>query len=251
MTNKPAPAKTNDQAIIQQLKALGMTDEYVPQKRRLIMSAEGLELTGKTHFALGGPEPIIFIDVDLGTEGVIHKFQQAGKRIMIHKVYVPKKAAKSDYEELWIKTKDIIRQAYSLSSGTMVWDTESEINELARLANFGKLTQVMPHHYAQVNRELRDIMDWAYDSSMSSIFLRKLKPKWVDGNRTKEYEGMGWGDMEYKCQVNITMHRLDGDDGPEFSATVRKCRQNPAITGTVLSGPTCNFDFLLSLVHGE
>ncbi len=256
MTTKPANkpvSQSSDQAVINQLKVLGLTDEYELPRRRLVCAVEGREFTGKTHFALGATPPIILIDVDLGTEGVIHKFQDRGVKILHYKTTVPKNASdKQVYSDLWIKTKGIVRRAYSLSQGTMVWDTESEINELARLAKFGKLAQVMPHHYAEVNRELRDMMDWAYDSSMSSIFIRKLKPKWVNNTRTNEYEGQGWNDMEYKCQVNLTMHRDDSENGPRFWAEVKKCRGNENVTvGTVLEGEMCNFGFLLSLVHDK
>lgn len=143
-----------------------------------------------------------------------------------------------------------MQAACKLTQGTIVWDTESEINELARLAHFGKLGQVMPQHYAVVNRELRDLMDGIFDSGLSVVFVRKLKPKWVNGNRTSEYEGSGWSDMEYKCQVNMRLHRDDTENGPEFSAIIKKCRQNPDINGMTLTGEMCSFPFLLDLVHG-
>ena len=249
MTTKPT--KTTDAGILQELKTGGFSDEFVVPTKRLVMAIEGRELTGKTHFALGATEPIIFFNVDLGTEGVVHKFQMLGKQILIYPVRVPKVSTKDAYSVLWGRTKDLLRKAYTLSQGTVVWDTETELNELVRLAHFGKLAQVMPQHYAEVNREIGDIIDWAYDSKLSSIFLRKVKPKWVNNVRTSEYEGAGWNDMEYKSQVVLTTHRVDGDSGAEFSATIKKCRQNPNITGTTLVGEMCNFPFLLDLVHEE
>ncbi len=252
-TTRPITQQAADLAIIAQLKAMGFSDDLVSVPKRLICAIGGREFSGKTHFAFTAPGPIIFFDVDIGTEGVVNKFQNQGKQILIYPVSVPKGAdtSKDVYSVLWTETKARIKKAYTLKQGTVVWDTETEINELARLAHFGKLTQVMPHNYANVNRELRDIMDWAYDSTMNSIFIRKMKPKWVNGARTGDYEEQGWGDMEYKCQVNLTLYREDADSGPEFCALIRKSRQNPNISNVVLRGPMCNFDFLLNLVHGK
>lgn len=245
---KPATSQS-DNTTLAQLKALGFSDERAAVPRRLICAVEGLEFSGKTHFALTAPEPIIFFDVDLGTEGVIHKFQDQGKKILVYRIKVPRGAAQDTYLTLWVETKSRMQKAYSLTQGTVIWDTETEINELARLAKFGKLTQVMPHDYAKVNREMRDVIDWAYESDMSSIFIRKLKPKWVNNARTSEYEAGGWGDMEYKAQVNLRMTREDGEGGPQFVARIKKCRQNPNVNGEVLRGPFCNFEFLLGLIH--
>ncbi len=247
---KTANPVVSDQVVLAQLKSMGFSDAVVAVPRRLICAVEGGWLTGKTHFALTAEEPIVFFDVDIGTEGVVHKFQALGKKIFIYRVRVPKNATQDAYSVLWAETKSRIQKAYSLSHGTVVQDTETEINELARLARFGKLTQVMPHHYAEVNRELGDMLNWAYDSEMSSIFVRKMKPKWVNNARTNEMEGAGWGDMEYKCQANLTMYREDGEGGPAFSILIKKCRQNPDITGTVLRQPMNTFPFLLNLVHG-
>ncbi len=243
-------ANPADQVTIAKLKSLGFLDEPVETPRRLVCAIEGGWLTGKTHFSLTAVEPIIFFDVDIGTEGVVNKFQALGKKIFIYRVRVPKISTQDAYTVLWTETKARIQLAYSLSEGTVVWDTESEINELARLSHFGKLTQVQPFHYAQVNRELGDVLNWAYDSKMSSIFIRKMKPKWVNNARTNEMEGSGWGDMEYKCQVNLTMYREDGEGGPAFSILIKKCRSNPDITGTVLRQPMNTFPFLMNLVHG-
>jgi len=237
--------------------SMGFSDDLVAVPRRIICSVEGKPFTGKTHFSLTAPEPILFFNVDLGTEGVVHKFQKgmggkAGKQILVHNVQVPKLVStdKDRYTILWKETKDRIKRACDLSKGTMVLDTETEVNELARLAHFGKTAQVMPHQYGEVNRELRDLMDEIFGSKLSCIFIRKMKPKWVGGNRTSEYEGSGWSDMEYKCQVNLTMYREDTEHGPEFSALIKKCRQNPSVNDRLLVGPMNDFGFLLNLVHG-
>jgi hypothetical protein len=64
-----------DQLTDAKLKSLGFSDAVVETPYRLIASVSGKEKTGKTHFALTAPEPIIFFNIDVGTEGVVGKFQ--------------------------------------------------------------------------------------------------------------------------------------------------------------------------------
>ena len=44
-------------------------------RTRLIVSVEGLEKRGKTHFAMTAPPPIAYFDMDIGAEGVVNKFE--------------------------------------------------------------------------------------------------------------------------------------------------------------------------------
>jgi hypothetical protein len=183
-------------------------------------------------------------------EGVVGKFQKQDKRIMVYDVRVPKENADKDvYLPMWENLKSRIKKAYTLRTGTVVWDTCSEIYELARLAKFGKLTQVMPHNYVEVNNEWRELLRLAYDSSMNSIFIHKMKPVWINNARTKDFEPTGFGEMDYLSQINLISYRENGDDGPEFSIFIKDCRQNPTVGGQTLDGPLCNFEMLLSMVH--
>lgn len=259
MTTKPMVRQAlsaGDRATIQQLKALGFSDEPVVSPRRLIVSLSGREKTGKTHFALTAPGPIVFFNVDIGTEGVVGKFQEgfAGnlpKQVLIYEVRVPRESTKDVYVPMWSDLKIRIHKAYALRAGTVVWDTATEAYELARLAHFGKLSQVMAHNYVEVNNEWRELLRVAYDSTVNTVFVHKMKPKWVNNVRTSDYEPSGFSEMDYLSQVNIITYREDRGGGPEFSALIKDCRQNPNISGQVLRGPVCNFEFLLGLVHDK
>lgn len=256
MTTRPKPIVPNsvkqlaNEVIITQLKSLGFSDDYVETPRRLIASLSGREKTGKTHFALTAPEPIFFINVDIGTEGVVNKFQDAGKKIYIYDLRVPKTASKDIYVPMWENLKTIFSRVYSLKSGTVIVDTDTETYELARLAKFGKLSQIMPQHYTEVNSEYREVLRQAYDSPMNSVFIHKMKPKYVNNARTSEYEPSGFGDMEYNSQINLICYRDDSSED-KFSVFIKDCRTNPNVNGEYLRGEMCNFDFLLSLVHDK
>ena len=208
-------------------------------------------LVHNTHFALTAPDPIFFINIDIGAEGVLDKFQAEGKRIYVYDVRVPRTASKDVYAPMWENLKKIFEKVYQAGAGTVVVDTDTEAFELARLAKFGKLSQVLPHNYVEVNNEYREILRLAYDSSMNSVFLHKMKAKYVNDKRTGEYEPSGFGDMEYNSQVNIITYREDTDEGTEFSAFIKDCRHNPNVNGEWLKGEMCSFEFLLSIIHGE
>lgn len=245
----------NDELIIAQLKSMGFDDAVGEIRRRLVASVSGLDGTGKTHFCLTAPDPIVFYNIDIGTEGVVEKFQkgfdgQGAKRVLIRDVRVPKTASKDVYEIMWAELRQSVEVAYRLKHGTMIFDTASEAYELCRLAYFGKLTQVMPHHYQIVNNDWREFMRLAFDSSMSTFFIHKVKPVWVNNARTKDYEIAGMAEIPYLVQVNLSMFREDSSDGSEFGLKILKCRQNPNLNGQILRGALCNFEMLLSLIYG-
>jgi hypothetical protein len=255
----PKPADLN-QVTINQLKALGFSDDYQQTPRRLIISLSGRAKTGKSHFALTAPEPIIYINIDIGTEGVVGKFQDQGKKIYIYDLRVPKEATKDVWSKMWADFKVRVRKAYEIKTGTVVWDTGSEAYELARLAHFGRLTEVKPSDYAAVNNEWRDVLRTAYDAEeVNTIFIHKVKESWGmiptnNGSRlgkTGKMELSGFSEMDYSVQLNGETDCRFEDGEPVFSVSVKDCRQNMKISGTLLEGPMCNFEFLLGLVHDK
>lgn len=237
------------------LKALGFSDDIVQEPYRLIASVSGLEKSGKTHFSLTAPEPIIFFNIDIGTEGVVGKFQRGfdghpAKQVYIYDVRFSKNSANTgDYKPLWLDLKDKLARAWALDKGTVVMDTASEAHELSRLAAFGKLTQVLPHHYGPVNAEWRDLIRLAYDSDMNTILIHKLKPTYVENVRTRDYDVKGFAETGYLVQANITTY-YDAVNG-EFAARVENCRQNADLRGEVLHGPMSTFEFLLARAHSK
>src|SRR3990170_4136638 len=96
MTTKPNKPVTppNASQVIAQLKALGFSDDYVETPRRLVISLSGPAKSGKSHFSLTAPEPIIYINVDIGTEVVVGKFQDKGKYVLIYDARVPRESNK-------------------------------------------------------------------------------------------------------------------------------------------------------------
>jgi hypothetical protein len=247
VTTKPFKAKVS----IDDLKGLGFSDVMQEPPRRIIMSLSGREKVGKTYFALTAPGPIFIFNIDLGTEGVVDKFQKQGKKVYVYDVRVPKGEKQVVYQSLYNDFRSRVEKVYTHNEGTLIMDTSTEAFELARLAHFGKLTQVLPHHYTEVNSEWREFMRLAYDSTMNTILIHKVKPKYVNNARTSEYELAGFGEMGYLVQLNATCFREKNDrGGAEFCVNIDDCRQNMTLAGLTLRGPMVDVGMLIDMVHG-
>lgn len=214
---------------------------------RIIMSIEGLEKQGKTHFALTAPGPIAMFSTDIGEEGVVSKFKDKDIWVMsIDKVDENStEQAPKEYARFKTAYTDVLR---GKDVRTVVIDTATEIWEILRMARFGRLTQVMPYQYGPVNAEYRALIREAYTYDKNLILLHKMKPQYINDKRTGEYERAGFGDTGFLVQVNAQVYRYSPSDGGEFVIYVRDCRQNPDLTGEEFMGPMCSFPFLASQI---
>lgn len=226
------------------------------RRRRMVVAINAPQKCGKTHNALTAPSPIAFANTDTGLEGVIEKFQADGKVVYSkdYRLVLPTGTDINKNSEagskLWDEYKSDIRHALKSNDiRTIVADTESDTWELIRIARFGKLTQVMPHHYGPVNAEYANFWNEVYDTDKNLILLRKMKEEYDDA--TKKYTGKfhptGYKEIKYLVQVNIELGR--NDQG--FFMRVIDCRQNMDIAGAELPGDMCNFQSLAQMVFPE
>jgi len=242
-----------NQAAIDQLKSSGFSDTYTPAPQRLIANIAAPEKEGKTYLALTGPPPIMFISIDIGTEGVVERFQADGKQVFIYEVHYRKGGMQAEYKGLWDGVKAAITAALLINEGTLVIDTWTEAHELCRLANFGKLSQVQPHHYGPVNAEMKGIIDDIYSTRMSAALLTKMSKEFGGSEMVEK----GWGDTGKQVQANLRVSRGTGEDGkPVFNLRVLNCRQNIGMSGMVFSskqvdekGNVADYFNLSTLIH--
>jgi hypothetical protein len=239
---------------------------------RLVVSVEALEGCGKTNFALTATElgPVAVHNFDVGLEGVVNKFPM--DRIIVAPYKMPNivgldpQSASNLAHVVWSQfTSDydsIVGDHVKVngqSARTIVWDTATENWDLLRIARLGKLSQVMPHHYAPVNQEYREQLRKAYDTDKNLILLHKLGAEWenrvVDGkekgHKTGRYERKGFSDIGFAVQVECRMWKEQVEIGkpPLFRMAITKCRQNPNVEGTVLDGDNCRFGVLGMTVY--
>lgn len=223
--------------------------------KRLIASVSGLEKTGKTHLALSAPEPVYYLNFDLGLEGVLEKFLRDGRDIWVYQIKNAHDMTGDAALASWDKLKDTIRQTYESNQGTLVVDTGTEFWELLRMARLGKLTQVKPQHYGLVNGEMREVIRWAYAADqMSTIFVHKLKDEWVagaDGSSRKsgKKEVAGFGEMAYMVQANLETYARPDDGVISFGTRVKDCRQNPMLYNMEFEGVMSDYTAITEAVH--
>lgn len=246
-------------------KGAGFVQATGPTIHRLIVNAEGEEKSGKNHFAFTAPGPIFEHSFDIGNEGVVQKFQSQ-KRIMIAEYELevqPGEGSAAEVAEaadkVWSQFLSNYRDGLaSCGNGTTMVDTGTEMWELLRLARFGKLTQVMPHHYGPVNKEMQEAIREGFGHNCNVIFLHKLKDEWENyigadgkekGRKTGQKKRVGFSDMPFLVQVNLLCQRTDVDGGGSiFEITVEDCRQNPDVDGVTLPN---DFPTLLDMVFTD
>lgn len=228
---------------------------------RLILNVQGQEKEGKTHFALTAPGPIALIDMDTGLEGVVSKFLKE-KKIYVASFNYRDATSPDEWQAMWKKIKAGFMDALtSKNIRSLVWDTCTEGWEMMRMASFGKLAQVKPHHYAPVNAEFRDLLRKGYDSDKNLILIHKQKKSYVDEKWNGMYERAGFSDIGYAVQANVISWRVTSldetygkgrEDGYKgFGLMVRDCRQAPELAGVELLEPLNNFPQLAAMVFSE
>ena len=221
-------------------------------KPRLIVNIQGPEKTGKDHMGFsftGGP--IYVHSMDQGLEGVVQKFQNtreiytAEYELTIQPGEASEREVGEAADVVWEQFKANYRDslASTRDSGLVVIDTGTEAWELLRLASFGKLTQVMPHHYSKPNAEFRDLVREGYDAS-NVVWIHKMKDEWENyidskgqekGRRTGNKKAMMMNDIPFLVQCNVqTWSEQREGGGTDFHATVIDCRLNPELAGMTI-----------------
>jgi len=208
--------------------------------QRLVMSIDGMPKSGKTEFALSLPGPLVVHDFNFGLEGVVEK-HLPHKEIFQFKYAVPITArlpgstnsslvepASRVWEEFVTNFRASLQDMRSV-----VVDTGSEIWELLRLARLGKLTQVPPMKYGEVNAEFRQLTQLALNQNHANvIYIHKVKPVYKNEQKTEETERAGFGDIEYDVQTVLRTNRDYSKSGADqFSLKIEECRANILATG--------------------
>src|ERR1700752_2968141 len=218
---------------------------------RLIVRSYGPEKVGKNHFGFTAPGPIAVQSFDIGLEGTVEKFLKAGKVIVASEYEFDRSNLDSvDQDEAIVLREQFIadyKHALGLAR-TVIWDTETEVWELFRYAEFGKASDA-PKDYVTLNARYRDLIQLAYDSGCSLQLIQKVKEKWgsyetTDAMGRKKMkpislnvlEPTGFKEAGYIVQANIE-HTWSKQEG--FGINVINCRQNMALAGERYTGAAC------------
>jgi len=227
----------------------GFSEPVKKKPKRLIIAVEAVDKEGKTTFGLSAPGPVALMDMDIGTEGVVDNYI-GKKKLYIAGFDYRDSTDPAEWLKMWVKYKETFLTALTDKwIRTVVVDTATEAWELARLARFGKLTQVLPHHYGPVNAEFRDLIRKAYDTDKNLILIHKMKEQYINDKGTGKMIRSGFNDTAYLVQVNIrTWYRAKER---LFGLTVVNCRQNMSIAGMELTEPINDFAHLAAEVYPQ
>jgi hypothetical protein len=219
----------------------------VNTNRRIIMAVCAMEKCGKTTFGLSAPGPTGYFNFDRKVESAVLEMLGIGESdLYIREIRVngtdPQDKHQAEWEEvhaafLWMLSSDNIR--------TIVVDTESEMWELARMAAFGKLTQVMPYQYTMLNSMYKNMLDQCDKHNKNVIFLRKMKKQYKNDVWSGRYEPSGFAKLKDIVQVNAEMY-IDDDDG--FTFEVINNAFQAQMNHQTFSGDMCTFKWVASLL---
>jgi hypothetical protein len=242
------------------MKDAGFKPVEKSKQRRIFCMTQGNEKCGKTDWAFRyTPAPIGCISLDLGTQEVAEKFIES-KEVYLCSEEIPNAGQdKAKYEVSWnriLTAHNAIMKNPEIR--TYIWDTGSEIWELLRLARFGKLTQVMPHHYGPLNDEFRKMIKGIAVNrpDMNFIAIHKNKKEYRESKKkegtdswTGRYERRGFDDFRFLVDI-VLEHGYERDyydDGTgAFSVRVVDelgvgARSTAALAGRKWVGEECTF----------
>lgn len=228
----------------------------------ILLSVEGLQKTGKTEFGLSMPDPLFILNLNLGLEGVIEKHVKTGKIIYEKRILIPytkdlpgqgimilPTAAAEKWKEAILTTQEAV---HDKTVSSIFIDTGSELWDLLRIARLGKLAQVLPVQYASVNAEFRQLLQLLLCSGKNVVLSHKVKPEYVNDQKTNRFERAGFADVGFDVQVELRAERdlkRDGDD--QFSLTFMDCRANKELKGTQLVGKEATFGNIVKRIFPE
>ena len=193
--------------------------KLAPEPRPVLsVCSYGHEKRGKTYWALSAPGPVAVISSDAGTEATVRVWERAGKDVLLFRHIVPPTGQNIDtYERAWDKVAQAMYEAMESSYfRTVVVDTATEMWELLRLARFGRLTQVMPHHYGPVNAEFRSLINKAVNCGKNTVWIHKVKKVYKTNKNgvdswSGEWERAGFTDFGYIIDLVVENDISEGE----------------------------------------
>lgn len=231
------------------LKDLRFTET---KPKGILLSVDGLQKSGKTEFGLSMPDPLFILNLNWGLTGVIEKHVKLGRELYVQDIQIP-------------LSKDLPGQAFTLLSGAAAeqWrkailvlqealadpniksifiDTGGELWDLLRIARLGKLAQVLPVQYTAVNAEFRQLLQILLVSGKNVVLSHKVKPEYVNDQKTNRFERAGFGDVGFDVQAELRADRDPKQTGADqFILTFGDCRANKDLRGQILRGAECTF----------
>lgn len=236
------------------IKLAGFEEITGQSEPSLMVASAGHEKRGKTHWAFTMPGPLAVISSDTGTREVAAKWKRAGKKVHYFEYEIQKQGLDAAaHAKMWDRVEVAVRTVLSDKSiRGLILDTGTEIWEQLRLARFGKLTQVMPHHYGPVNAEFRELLKAiSRRPNLNSVIIHKVKKEYKTTKEGKDgwtgkYERAGFTGIGYDVDV-IVEHYLDTDANDFATRVVDSRYETINVNGMELVGDMNDFPTLAQM----
>lgn len=229
---------------------------------RVICAPWGREKCGKTHVALTFPDPIYYINFDMGLEGVIDKFV-TNKDIKVSTIKCGLMKGIGNGEALAEFERDyaLALVEASKAAGTVVVDTFTQVRQLVDAVKLDEVrarrskkkgipeedVQVLSLDYAESNLAIGSYIRqaWALPAVNLVLIHRAAKVYDSQGRETNEVKLQGWGEVPAAVGVTFQMqHETDG----KFTATIDSCRANYKLRNFKIPEPS--YEMLAALLKG-
>lgn len=235
----------------------------------LIIGVEGPEKSGKTHFGLTAPAPILFMDFDQRARGTIEKFARTKSIVRcpfiipydeVGAVELKKKGSTEIPKELHAKLVALHLRATQVMEiacrstvlRSIVLDGTDTLWTLACMAKFGRLNKVPPSAYREVNTAFEALLNKPKAAKKNLILLSRTKPEWTNdssgiGKPTGRVLRAGYQSLESITEINLKV-KFSVEEG-KFSVMVKNCGMlDPFWAGQEFTGAEVELPFIASAI---
>lgn len=224
-----------------------LTLDSIPN--RLIVCIEGLEKDGKTWWWCTAPGPSFCFNMDLSTKNTARLF--TGNKIALKDYFPANRSQDAHVKVIEQFDTDLDKVIKVPDFRTIVIDNATTLWHNLRMAEFGKVTQVMPHQYTLVNTIMQTWLNKLNNCGKNIIYTHRLDKEYkkMPGDKqdswTGAYERKGYGKIGFEVQVIVRVFsRWDHQTGINFISRVEKSALNGYLAGKEYMNADSNFQSL-------
>jgi len=258
----------------EKLKASGLSDLVTPRKPYAVINLAGMEGTGKTHWGLTAPKPLLYQSTDFGEEGVLQKASgqiirplKGGYKIDIPfelRAFVDRQEttearqkregllANFIHEQFYVPFLKDFQAGIAAGVKSVVWDSALDVWEYTRLSVYGRSATNRDDLKTEANTKYREMVRLANVHEVNLIMINHLKPKWEQyfdargepkWRQGRDFEMQGFDKAPFLVTCNLWTSFAAPD---QWNLAVKKCRDNPSLVGQTV--PALPFVELMSLL---
>lgn len=181
----PAVLTSKKSAVARPLDRFALAPDSSTITPRILAATWGDICSGKTHFALTGPAPVVVLSFDQGTEGVVEQFRDAGKEVrLVNYDWAPDDSEDFQQQAIDLRDQFVIDLEVAVKHArTVVLDKESDVWNLFRYAEWGAPKADAPRDFDKVNMRMRRHLQLPKKYPVNFFAIQGCKEEWVSQNK--------------------------------------------------------------------